>query len=76
MFGAVARAALAVLVAALFAAVLQFIAGFFLPFLGPESGLLYRSFDAIAQHSLTIMLVAILGGLIAAAAAEASPGGI
>lgn len=76
MFGAVARAALAVLGAALLAAVLQYIAGFMLPFLGPQDELLYQSFNAIAENSLTVMLVAVLAGLVAAAAVEASPRGL
>lgn len=76
MFGAVARAALAALIAALLAAVLQYILGFFLPYLGPEDGMLYQSFAAISQNSLTIMIIAVLAGLIAAAATEASPRGI
>lgn len=74
MWGAVARAALAVLVAALLAAVLEYFAGYVLPYLGPEDELLYVSFEAIAEHALTVMVAGVLAALVAAAVVESSPG--
>ena len=44
------------------------------PFVGPEEGLLYRSFDWLGTNALLIMLVAVAAGVLAGAAAESNPG--
>jgi len=72
MFGAYIRAAITIGVAVLSAAILQFLVPFFLPFLGPETSLLYRSFNGIAENALLIMLVAVGAALIARAVVESS----
>jgi len=73
MFGAYARAALAVPIAVLVAGILEFVVPFFLPYMGPESSMLYRSFDFLAANSLFIMLVAIGAGVLARAYVESGP---
>jgi len=75
MFGAYIRAVLNVGVAVLVAALLQFIIPFFMPFMGDEESLMYRSLDTLADNALMIMLIAIAAGLIARAAVERSPRG-
>lgn len=70
MFGAYARAALTIAFAVLIAAVLQFVVSPLLAFLGPESSLLYRSFNGLAENALIIMLIAVGAGVIARAVTE------
>ncbi|CAI49743.1 uncharacterized protein NP_7028A (plasmid) [Natronomonas pharaonis DSM 2160] len=76
MFGAFIRAVLSAGAAVLIAAILSFILGFFLPFLGPEDELLYRSFAAVAEHNLLVMMLAVCAALVARAVVEARPGGL
>ena len=74
MFGAYARAALAIPIAILFGGLVEFIVPFFLPLMGPETGMLYRSFDFLTEYGLFIMLVAIGAGVLARAYVESTPG--
>ena len=74
MFGAYGRAAMTVPVAAVVAGVLEFVFPFFLPYLGPEDGLLYRSFDWLSANALMLLLAAIAAGVLAAAYIESNPG--
>ena len=74
MFGAYIRAAITIGVAVLSGAILQFLVPFFLPFLGPEGSMLYRSFDGIAENALFIMLVAVGAALLARAVVESNAG--
>ena len=76
MFGAILRSAPTAAGAVLLGAVLQFILSRVLPYLGPESGMLYRSFNAIAEHGLLIMLVAVAAGLLARAVVESNAAGV
>jgi hypothetical protein len=70
MWGAYLRAAATLAFAVLAAAVLQFIVSPLLGFLGPESSLLYRSFNGLAQNALLIMALAVGAGVIARAVTE------
>jgi len=70
MFGAYARAALTLAFAVLIASVLQFVVSPLLGFLGPESSLLYRSFNGLAENALLIMALAVGAGVIARAVTE------
>ena len=74
MFGAYVRGALTIVVAVFSAALLEYLTPFFLPFVGAEGSLLYRSFDWLGGNALLIMLVAIAAGVLARAAAESNPG--
>lgn len=70
MFGAYVRAAATLAFAVLAAAVLKFLVSPFLEYLGPESSLLYRSFNGLAENALIIMLIAVGAGVIARAVRE------
>ena len=70
MFSAYVRAAINAGIAVLLAAILTFILGFFLPYLGPEDGLMYATFDALAEWVLFVMLLAIGFTLIARSVVE------
>jgi hypothetical protein len=72
MFGTYLRAALTLAFAVLMAAVLQFVLAPFMDYLGPESSLLYRSFDALAENALFIMALAVGFGVIARAVEESA----
>jgi H+/Cl- antiporter ClcA len=74
MWGAVLRSALVSAAAALIAAVLSYILARLLPLMGPDDGLLYRSFASISDHALAVMILAILAGLIGRAVVESTPG--
>jgi len=74
MFGAYLRGAITVGVAVLSAAILNFIVPFLLPYQGPQDGMLYQSFSAIADNSLFVMLVAVAAGVLAAALKESQTG--
>ena len=74
MFGVYGRAALTIPIAVLIAAIIQFIVPFLLPYQGPEDGILYQSFAAVAENALFIMLAAIAAGVLAAAVAQSGPG--
>lgn len=75
MFGAYVRGGLTIGVAVLAAALLEYIVPFLLPYQGPESGLLYRSFSFLGENALFIMLVAIAAGVLARSVVESGPGG-
>jgi hypothetical protein len=74
MFGAYGRAGLTIPIAVFAAGFLQYITPFFLPFMGPESSLLYRSFDYLGGNALIIMIVAVAAGVLARATVESNPG--
>ncbi|MFP4218496.1 MAG: hypothetical protein ACLFR6_06625 [Salinarchaeum sp.] len=74
MFGAYIRAGITIAAAVLVSAILKFIVPFLLPYQGPEDGILYQSFDALAENSLFIMLIAVAAGVLAAAVAESKTG--
>ena len=74
MFSAYLRAAINAGVAVLLAAILTFLLPFFMPYLGPEEGLMYRTFDALGEWVLFLMLLAIMMGLIARSVVEAGVG--
>jgi len=75
MFGAYARAALAIPLAVLVDGILDFIGPAFLPLLGSEGAPLYEGFSALIENSLLIMLVAIAAGVLARAVVESNPRG-
>jgi len=74
MFGAYIRAGITIGIAVLSAAVLNFIVPFLLPYQGPEDGMLYQSFSAIADNALFLMLIAVAAGVLAAALTESRTG--
>jgi len=74
MFGGYIRAVLNIGAAVLVASLLSFIALFFLPYLGPTDGLLYRSFNGILDNALFIFLIAIGAAVIARAVVESNAG--
>lgn len=76
MFGAYARAGLTIGVAVLSAAILEYLIPFFLPYQGPESSLLFRSFSFLAENALFIMLIAVAAGVLTRAVVESGPGGV
>jgi len=53
---------------------LSFIGLFFLPYLGPTDGLLYRSFNGILDNALLIFLIGIGAAVIARAVVESNAG--
>jgi hypothetical protein len=69
MFGAYVQAAGACAFSVLIAALLQSFLAFFLEFL-EQGTLLFRSFSAIAENSLLIMLLAVAAGVMAAAVVQ------
>lgn len=75
MFGAYVRGGLTVVVAVFAAALLEYITPLFLPFLGAQDTLLYRSFNWLGTNALLIMLVAIAAGVLARATVESNPRG-
>jgi hypothetical protein len=74
MFGAYARAALAIPIAVLMYGFLEYVLPFFLPLMGSEQTMLYRSFDFLTRYSLFIMLLAVGAGVLARAYVESTPG--
>lgn len=64
MFSTYLRAAINTGVAVLMAAILTFILLFFMPYLGPEDGLIYQTFAALGEWVLFLMLIAIAFGVI------------
>lgn len=76
MLGRYFRAGLTIGVAVLAAGILEFIIPFFLPYQGPETSMLYRSFDFLAENALFLMLLAIGAGVLARAVVESGPGGV
>lgn len=76
MYGAFLRAPLYAGGAVLIGGLLEFIIPFILPLLGPEDAMLYRSFDAIAEYGLLVMLAAVAAGVLARAVVERNAGGV
>lgn len=74
MFGAYLRAGITIGIAVLSGSILQFIVPFFLEFQGAEDSLLYRSFEALAENAIFIMLIAVAAGLLARSVVESGPG--
>lgn len=74
MFGAYIRAALTVVIAVFTAALLEYVIPFFLPYVGPEDGLLYQSFDWLTEYAVMLMLAAVAAGVLARASVESSAG--
>lgn len=74
MWGAYIRAALYIAGGVLTGAILQFIVPYMLPYQGPEGSLLYRSFNAVAENAIFIMLIAVGAGLLARAVVESNAG--
>ena len=74
MFGAYGRAALAIPVAVLMGGFLEFVLPFFLPFMGSEETMLYRSFDFLTDYGVFIMLIAVGAGVLARSYVESTPG--
>ncbi|MDR9431625.1 MAG: hypothetical protein RI568_13130 [Natronomonas sp.] len=59
MFSAYLRAAILAPIAVLLGAVLSFILSFFMPYLGPEDGQMYQTFQAIDTWVVFLFLIAI-----------------
>jgi len=74
VFSAYLRAALNAGVAVLLAAILTFILGFFMPYMGPEDGLFHQTFSALNEWVLFLMLLAIAFGVIARSVTESGVG--
>lgn len=74
MFGAYARAALAIPIAVLMGGFLEFVLPHFLPLMGSEDGMLYSSFDFLGEYGVFIMLLAVGAGVLARAYVESTPG--
>jgi hypothetical protein len=74
MFGAYARAALAVPIAVLLGGILEYALPFFLPLMGSEQTMLYRSFDFLTEYGIFVMLLAVGAGVLARAYVESTPG--
>jgi len=70
MYGAYIRGGATAAFAVLAAAVLQFVVNPLLEFQGPESSLLYRSFNGLAENALIIMLIAVGATVVARAVVE------
>lgn len=74
MFGAYARAALAIPIAVLMGGFLEYVVPFFLPLMGSQDGLLYSSFDFLSQNGIFLMLLAVAAGVLARAYVESTSG--
>jgi hypothetical protein len=74
MFGAYARAALSVPIAVLLGGILEYALPFFLPLMGSENTMLYRSFDFLTEYGIFLMLLAVGAGVLARAYVESTPG--
>jgi len=74
MFGIYLRSPLTAGYAVLVASVLQFVVNPMLPMVGAEGSMLYRTFDALTEYALLIMLVAVGAAVIARAVTESSAG--
>jgi len=75
MLGAFVRAAATLAVGGFAGALLSWLVGQFLPFLGPQSGLLYRSFAGIADNAVLIIILSGIVTLLARANVERRLGG-
>ena len=74
MFGAYGRAALEIPIAVLMGGILEFVLPFFLPLMGSEETMLYRSFEFLTQYGMFLMIVAVGAGVLARAYVESTPG--
>ena len=74
MFGVYIRAAITIGIAVVSALILQFIVPFLLPYQGPEDGLMYQSFDTLADNALFIMLLAVAAAVMAGAIRQSGRG--
>lgn len=74
MFGAYARAAVTIPIAVLMGGILEFVLPFFLPLMGSEDTMLYRSFDFLTEYGMFIMIVAVGAGVLARAYVESTRG--
>lgn len=64
MFSAYLRAAILAPIAVLLGATLSYILSFFMPYLGPEDGQIYQTFQAIDAWVVFLFLIAIAFMLI------------
>ena len=71
MFSSYLRAAILAPIAVLLGAVLSWILAFFMPYLGPEDGLMYQTFAAIDEWVVFLFLIAIAFGVIVRSVDEA-----
>ena len=76
MYWAYIRAGITTVAVSLIGAVLNFILPYILPYLGPEDELLYQSFNTLGSNVILIGLIAVGAGVLAAATAESSVGGV
>ena len=74
MFAAYIRAAITLGIAVVVGVLLQMLVPPFLAFQGPEDGLLYQSFEAVAEYGILLMVTAIGVGLLARAVVESNVG--
>ena len=74
MFGAYARAGLAIPIAVLLGGILEYALPFFMPLMGSDQTMLYRAFDFLTEYGVFIMLLAIGAGVLARAYVESTPG--
>jgi hypothetical protein len=76
MYGAYIRAGISAGAVTLLGAVLNFILPYLLPLLGPQDELLYQTFNTLGNNVVMLGLVAVAAGVMAAATAESSVGGV
>jgi len=76
MYGAYIRAGISAGAVTLLGAVLNFILPYLLPLLGPQDELLYQTFNTLGNNVVILGLVAVAAGVMAAATAESSVGGV
>jgi len=70
MFSAYLRAGINLAFAVLLASILGYVLQFFQPMMGPEDGLLYRTFDALDTWMLFLMVTAVLAAVLTRAVVE------
>lgn len=75
MFGAYLRGALNLALGALVGALLSYALGLFLPYMGAESSILYRSFEGVANNATLVMILAAIVTVLARANVERRLGG-
>jgi len=76
MYGAYIRAGISAGAVTLLGAVLNFILPYLLPLLGPQDELLYQTFNTLGNNVVILGLDAVAAGVMAAATAESSVGGV
>jgi hypothetical protein len=74
MYGAFIRGGLTAVVAVFMGAVVEWLVPFFLPYQGPESGMMYQSFAWLGNNATFLMIIAVGAGVLARAAAESNAG--